>query len=54
MYLEVYNSFGEKFCSQKLISEKTEIDLSAETNGVYFIKVKTENEFFSGKIIIQK
>lgn len=52
--LEIYNSLGEKIRSQKLISEKTEIDLSDEASGIYFVRVRTGREVFTEKIVIEK
>jgi hypothetical protein len=57
--VEIYNVLGEEIFEQKIISQKgqaqkTEIDLSNESNGIYFVTVKNENKSFTQKIIIQK
>lgn len=37
--LEIFNSFGELIHKTEMISEKTEIDLSEQAPGIYFIRV---------------
>lgn len=49
--IELYNVLGKIVLSQKITKDKTEIDLSKETNGVYFIKIITENNSVTKKII---
>jgi len=38
----IYNSIGSLILEQKLESERNEIDLSKEPNGIYFVKVGTQ------------
>jgi uncharacterized repeat protein (TIGR03803 family) len=51
--VEVYNAVGEKIISKDMAGEKSEIDLSSEPKGVYFIKVVSGEFFFTDKIIIE-
>ena len=51
--LEIYNTIGEIVFSQKIISDKTELDLSNKPKGIYFIKIISEDKTYSRKIIIQ-
>jgi hypothetical protein len=50
------NTLGQKvFSSTKIISSsnwKTQIDLTNVTPGVYFIEIKTNQEFVRKKILI--
>jgi hypothetical protein len=54
MSLEIYNSVGEKIFQTEISEIKSEIDLSDQPNGIYFVSIKTEKELFTEKIIIQK
>jgi hypothetical protein len=49
--ITVYNVIGETVLTQQITKEKTEIDLSKETNGIYFIKITNENWLLTKKII---
>ncbi|MCW3084980.1 MAG: hypothetical protein JWP12_2346 [Bacteroidetes bacterium] len=51
---EVYNVTGEKIYSSKINSISSEIDLSNQCNGVYFLNLKTENGIEIKKLIISK
>ncbi len=51
--LQAYNMLGEKIYSQQLVSEKSEIDLSSRSKGIYFLKVQSGDKIYSGKVIIQ-
>ncbi|MBK5286123.1 MAG: T9SS type A sorting domain-containing protein [Bacteroidia bacterium] len=50
--MEIFNTLGEKSHEQKIISEKTEIDLSAYPKGIYFVKVIQGNRVAVKKIIL--
>jgi hypothetical protein len=54
----VYNSTGEIVSQSKIqsrgVGTKSEIDLSDESNGIYFVNVRNGKESFTQKIIIQK
>lgn len=50
--LLIYNILGESILSQKNLPSLYQIDLSEETNGIYFIKLSTEKGTASKKIII--
>ena len=52
--IEITNIFGEKIYSSTVNSNKSEIDLSSQPNGIYFIQLKTENGIANKKIIINK
>ena len=49
--LEIFNSIGEKLLEKKIISEGLSLDLSALTQGIYFVSVKTEKGIFIEKIV---
>jgi len=52
--IEIYNLIGQKVLSQMLNILKTEIDLSAEQRGIYFMKVyNQDSQFTIRKIILQ-
>lgn len=51
--LEIYNVMGEKVFSQKLVTDKTEINLSNQAKGIYFVQIKSGEQIISQKIIIQ-
>ena len=51
-YVGIYNSIGKKIIEQKTVSEKTEIDLSSQPNGIYFVTVLDEgNNLVVRKIV---
>lgn len=45
---------GEKTLSRKLQNEKSEIDLSAQPNGIYFVHIILEEGTAVKKIVINK
>jgi len=47
----ILNTIGEKIQEQKLIAEKTEIDLSHHPKGIYFVKVMQGNKMAVSKIV---
>lgn len=50
--LAVYNALGQLIVMQKVASEKTHLDLSAEPNGIYLLRLVKDNKLIeSGKII---
>ncbi len=52
--LIIYNLYGKRIFQQKLISGKSEIDLSNYSKGIYFIYLSSEKgEIFTGKIILE-
>jgi hypothetical protein len=50
--LTVHNTLGEKIYSEKLVADKTEIDLSGNAKGIYFIRVDSETGSVTKKIIV--
>jgi hypothetical protein len=53
-YLSIYNPVGEKIYKQKIVSEKTKIDLTDLQNGIYFVQVNSDSKILSRKILLQK
>ena len=51
--LIISNLLGKEILSQKLTSPKSEIDLSNQSKGIYFVKVCDNGIIYSAKIIIQ-
>ncbi len=49
--IEIYNTSGQLILSKNKISNSAQIDLSAQTQGIYIIKLKTENNTYFEKII---
>ena len=54
--LSIYNMIGEKIYARdiKQLVNVTAIDLSAQSNGIYFMQLKTNNNTITKKIIISK
>lgn len=52
--VEIENLCGEKIYSCVIYPNKSEIDLSNQSNGIYFINIKTEQDIVTQKIIINK
>jgi hypothetical protein len=56
--IEIYNSLGEIVFRSEIrsrdIGTQSEIDLSDEPNGIYFVTVKNETQSFTQKISIEK
>jgi len=48
----VSNTLGEKILERKIISERTEIDLSVQPKGIYFVKVMDGNRMAVKKIVL--
>ncbi len=53
LLITLYNIFGEIVWSQKSEADKTRIDISFLSNGVYYLKVDADSIVISEKIIIQ-
>lgn len=51
--IEIYNMLGEKVYSSQINSYKTEIDLSNQPKGIYFLKIQSEDEIYTGKVVVQ-
>ncbi len=49
--LMIYNAFGQLILKQELST--TEIDLSPSPKGIYFIKIQTGENNYSGKVVIE-
>lgn len=49
--IEVYNLIGKKVINQTLIQQKTVLDLSKQSNGIYFITINDGNKRISKKVI---
>lgn len=53
--IALHNSFGQSVLEKtfQLLPTKTEIDLPSLPDGIYFLKIQSQNNFFCQKIIIQ-
>ncbi|HXD94147.1 MAG TPA: T9SS type A sorting domain-containing protein, partial [Bacteroidia bacterium] len=49
--IEVYNILGECILRQTTTVSNSQIDLSSQPVGVYFINVKMENKYYTRKVI---
>ena len=45
---------GEEIYKSSVRGEKSEVDLSKQPNGIYFLRVQTEQGTVNKKIVIQK
>ena len=52
--IEILNVIGEMIYSEEINTNKKEIDLSDQSNGIYFIRIQTENEIITRKLCISK
>jgi hypothetical protein len=52
--LIILNQLGKKIITQKISSEKMEIDLSNLPNGIYFVQISSEKESVTRKISINQ
>jgi hypothetical protein len=52
--IEIVNLVGEKIYQSAINSTKSEIDLSKQPNGIYFLQLKTEQGVATKKLIINK
>ncbi len=52
--IEIVNVLGENIYSSQINSNKSEIDLSKESNGIYFLQITTEKGIERKKIVISK
>ena len=52
--LTVTNTLGEKILEQKIVSENTQINLSKQPNGIYFVQMKSEKQILTKKLLLQK
>jgi trimeric autotransporter adhesin len=50
----VYNIVGKKILEKEVVQGKQELDLSAEPNGSYFVKITSDKKVITKKIIINK
>lgn len=51
--LEIYNLFGERVYSASNIKQQMQIDLSAFSKGIYFVKINSGDKIYSKKIVVQ-
>ena len=53
-YIDVYNVFGARiYSSMSESNDQSIIDLSSQPSGIYFVKLKTDKQVFTRKIIVQ-
>lgn len=53
-HLSIYNASGDRVYDGNLISDNSQIDISAQPVGIYLLQMKTEQDIFSKKIIITR
>jgi photosystem II stability/assembly factor-like uncharacterized protein len=51
--IEIFNLFGENIYRSVIKNEKPEIDISNQSSGIYFIRIKTNDSIFYQKIVKQ-
>jgi plastocyanin len=51
--VEIYNVQGERIYQSAITNTKTDIDLSNQTNGIYFVKIYNGQTILTKKIVIQ-
>jgi hypothetical protein len=52
--IEVYNVIGDKVYSNSVVKGNNSIDLSGLANGAYFLKVNSNNQIISKKVVLSK
>lgn len=52
--LTIFNVFGEKIFSQRMVNKKSEINLCKEPSGIYFLQSKTGQGVVTKKIVIDR
>jgi plastocyanin len=52
--LEIYNMNGQKIYQTPVLYPTSEFDLSNQSDGIYFIKIKNDQAVLTKKIVIQK
>lgn len=52
--IEIYNLFGENIFQSVINKQKSQVDLTSQPNGVYFVFMKTDQGTFVQKLLIQK
>jgi len=50
----ISNILGEKISEQKIASSKTEINLSGQTSGIYFVQLKNDKQTITKKLVLNK
>jgi hypothetical protein len=51
--VELLNQIGQVVYTSKEASNKTNIDLSNFSKGLYFLKISTENKVYNKKIVLK-
>ncbi|HLG35913.1 MAG TPA: T9SS type A sorting domain-containing protein, partial [Bacteroidia bacterium] len=52
--ITITNVLGEKVYEQKIIEQVTEINLSLQANGIYFVRLRNNEQTVTRKIVINK
>lgn len=52
--IEVFNVIGEKVLTSSLLKGNNIIDLSNLSNGSYFVKLNSNNQIITKKVILSK
>ncbi len=50
--IEVYNMLGDKIITSKMVGDKTQIDLSKQTKGIYFVQIVSDRKVVASKKLI--
>jgi len=50
--IDIYNVLGEKVWHSEIYNQQSQIDLSSQSKGIYFIKVQSGNNVYTKKVII--
>ncbi len=51
--IEIYNVIGEKIFQSSINNQQSEIDLSNQPYGVYFMKIYERQAFYTKKVVIE-
>jgi hypothetical protein len=51
--IEIFNISGQLFLQNLLVENTTQFDLSNYSNGMYFVKIETQEETVVKKIVLQ-
>ena len=53
-YLEIYNTLGQRMIYSDMVQHQQNIDLSRLSQGIYVIKVKTEEGIGTKRIVVDR
>lgn len=52
--ISVYDVLGEKVFTQTITSQKTQINLSHQPNGIYFVRVKSDGHHYTRRVSVMR